>query len=126
MIPCDVPLNLLQGLYIIVLLIMIPLRTFMNTRSRTANSTWLHDLFSYITLVHFILCTVIFITYTIYLIGGDYGFSTCTSAPLRMLPYNDMFIWLTTMGPGLVLVVTAGLIVVCCPCIAYYGIKYLH
>ena len=55
---------------------------------------------------------------------GDYGYATCTATPLRMLPYNVMLIWFTTMGPGLVLIVTIGFVLLCAPCICYYGCKH--
>lgn len=110
-------------MYVGLLAIMIPLRVYFHKVDRNSNSEKIHDLYVYITVAHFLMCTTIFTTFTIYLMGEN-GYATCTATPLRMLPYNIMIIWFTTMGPGLVLIVTIAFVVMCAPCLCYYGCKY--
>jgi len=117
---CHLNFNRVTLCYIIGLLaVMIPLRTFMQTRKSDANPQFITKLFGAITTIHMVL-SLAFLLYSLIMLSR--AENECWK-PFTWLYLNYYLLILIVIGPAMTLGVILIVIVVCSPCIIHMLVK---
>jgi hypothetical protein len=110
---CDVDFQLIQGSYLMFVLIMCPMRLYFHRLPRDTNPAKVEKLNLFINVFHCLMSFSITVIFSAATFGKDYG--ACLSPPLRVIALNSLLILMVVLAEALVVSCMIIAIVICCP-----------